>query len=329
MVSIRSASLSLLLSVAALSAAHAVGQESADQARGWLERSAQALHGLNYRGTFVYLHDNQLHAQSIVHQVDAGGEFERLLSLTGSAREVLRDDKLVTCILPESRSVVIERSQARRSFPLVMPEHIDHLEKYYAFHLGSADRVAGRPVQRVGIRPLDDLRYGHEFWIDVESGMLLKADLIDESGHAVEQFMFTHIEFFSEMPGHLLEPEISSDGFTLHRHREIDTHAPGGGGVWEVAALPDGFTLELQQRKHISASPNAVDHLVYSDGLSTLSVFIEPVDGEQPPLRGDSRMGAVNAYSTLFGDHQITVVGALPERTVRLVGDGIRPVLSQ
>ncbi len=296
------------------------------EAKHWLERTAHALHALDYRGTFVYLHGTQLHAMRIIHRSDATGEHERLVSLTGSPREVLRDNNLVTCILPDSRSVVVERSRsARRNFPVLLPERIDQLERYYHFGMGEEDRVAGRATQRVTIQPLDDYRYGHEFWIDTETGLLLKADLVDEQGRPIEQFMFTDVEVVDEIPDQWLQPEISGEGFYWYHHKdEINEAMLEDGLRWEVAQLPDGFALEIYRRKHISASRAPVDHLVYSDGLTSVSVFIEPLEEEQPPLAGGSRMGAVNAYSTLFEGYQITVVGALPEAAVRMIGTSVR-----
>ena len=90
--------------------------------------------------TTVYLHDGKLDAMRIIHQNVGGDEKERLVSLTGSAREVIRDNQSVTCILPDSKSVMVGRSRPRQPFP-VLPRDLESLEKYYRFENVGDDRM--------------------------------------------------------------------------------------------------------------------------------------------------------------------------------------------
>ncbi|MGD2055826.1 MAG: sigma-E factor regulatory protein RseB domain-containing protein, partial [Gammaproteobacteria bacterium] len=170
----------------------ATGPLYAQEARQWLDEMSGALQTLDYDGTFVYLHDGKLEAMRIIHQVDDEGEKERLISLTGSAREVVRDNETVTCIMSDSKSVMVGQSRPRQPFPVV-PRDVDSLFAYYRIEALGADRIAGNMAQVIAITPRDAYRYGYRFWIDKDSKMLLKSDLNDANGRPIEQVMFTRM----------------------------------------------------------------------------------------------------------------------------------------
>lgn len=291
-----------------------------DSARHWLDEMSSALESLNYDGTFVYLHDNKMETMRIVHRVDAGGLRERLVSLTGSAREVLRDDKAVTCIMPDNRSVMVGQSRPRQPFHVV-PKDLDRLADNYSFEDAGADRMAGYDARMIVIKPRDALRYGYRFWIDSKTHMLLKSDLTGIDSNPIEQVMFTRLDIGSDIPADELQPSLNGDGYTWHSQMNNRREA----GVqekrlqWQVNNLPAGFMLTSQQRKRMRDAQAAAEHLVYSDGLATVSVYIEDASAVRNPLVGHSGMGAMNAYGVRLDDHQVTVVGEVPEATVRMM----------
>jgi len=68
-----------------------------------------------------------------------------------------------------------------------------------------------------------------------------------------------------------------------------------------------------------------VEHLVYSDGLAAVSVFIEKTDRPAGVgSKGPSRMGAIHAYSKVMDGEQVTVVGEVPESTVAMIGESVK-----
>lgn len=296
----------------------------------WLERMAGALRELNFDGVFVYQHDDQLKSMRIIHESGENGQYERLVALSGRHREVIRDDSKVTCILPDETSFILDRRRRGRTFPPILPEGTDGLREHYRLDLGNSGRVAGRPVRELRMEPRDDYRYGYRFWADEETGMLLRSEMIDPEQRPVEQFMFTHIEFLERVPGNLLEPGLDGEEFHWYHHREEEReHGENGDdeGNWRATGLPDGFEMDLYRRHYAGeeGQGSPVEHMVFSDGLASVSVFVEPVARIASPLRGGSRRGAVNAYGRLVGDYQITVVGEVPAETARLVAEGIEP----
>lgn len=298
-----------------------------EQAHEWLRQMSTASQNLNYRGTFVYLHQGRLEAMRIIHRAHEDGEQERLVALTGEAREVIRDKERVTCILPKSKAVMVDRSLPRKPFPAALPRDLDDLADNYEFLVQDEDRVSGLPVRGILIRPRDAFRYGYRLWLDRDSGLLLKSELLDAEGTAVEQMMFTDLEVLDSVPEADLQPALHGADYTQQRHTaqppaETPAATAAENGEWSVAELPPGFMLTHRSRHALPASPGEVEHLVFSDGLATVSVYIEP-QGETD-LSGASSMGAVNALGLRQGAHQITVVGEVPRLTVERIGGSVQ-----
>jgi sigma-E factor negative regulatory protein RseB len=198
----RTGILGMLCLATGLSVASAPAEEQAE-VKALLERMAEAVRVLDYQGTFVYLQNNQLEALEIEHRRGESGTRERLFSLNGSAREVVRDGATVTCILPDRDSVLVDQRVAQGSFPDLLGIGIDELAENYRFEWLGHDRVAGRAAQVVAIVPRDNLRYGYRLYLDRDSGLPLKSDLMDEAGDPVEQSMFTSLQVDPESLGRL------------------------------------------------------------------------------------------------------------------------------
>ena len=303
----------------------AAGQSFAgDSAQQWLDRMSNALQSLNYDGTFVYLHDDKLEAMRIVHQTGAGGEKERLVSLTGSAREVLRDDKVVTCIMPDNKSVMVGESRPRQPFP-VGPRDLESLSQYYHLQDAGDDRIAGEMARVITVTSKDRFRYGYRFWIDTSNYMLLKFDLTDQDGKAIEQVMFTHLSVGAPIPAVAFKPSLTGDGYSWYRQDPdaspaVDPAAPD----WVVNRLPAGFKLTHFQHKRMRQDSGQAAHMVFSDGLASLSVYVEKLMAKKAAFSGLSSMGAMNAFGAVIEDHQVTVVGEVPPATVQMVAVSVR-----
>lgn len=302
----------------------AAAQEIPDEARDWLHRMVMAVKQLNYEGTFVYAHGNQLEAMRIVHGADADGEHERMVSLNGAAREILRDDNVLTCILPDSRSVVVEKSRPKRFVPERLLELDDGLIGLYEFQVRGEDRVAGRPARLLVIEPRDDYRYGYRLWLDEQTGMPLKSDLINTDGQVLEQMMFTQLEVRDRVDQAQLQPSISGTDFKWYRPKENVSVPRNDAKQWRVTSLPKGFSMAMQAEHAMPMSRMPVEHLMYTDGLASVSVYIEKQGSVEDALQGPSRMGAVNAYGIEVAGHQATVVGEVPRETVEMIARSLR-----
>lgn len=293
---------------------------AADSAHDWLMKINHAARMLNYEGAFVYQHDGQLEAMRLVHKVENGRTHERLVSLNGAAREIIRTDREVLCYLPDEKSVMVEhRKVDDTSFPRILPERLNEIDESYVVQIGKSGRVTGRVAQQVIIKPRDEYRYGYRLWADRDTGLLLQADLLDAQGKLIEQFMFTQVNVGGNISAAALKPETEGKGFAWHRADAREKPAPTP-SRWAAAKLPRGFKLSRQMTRQAPMRQVAVEHLVYSDGLATISVFIEKKEaGAATAMQGASHMGAVHAHGTRRGDYQITVVGEVPAATVALI----------
>lgn len=314
----------LLLLSLAVSSAHA-GLD----ARGWLARMDEAARTVSYTGTFVYRHGNMLDTMRVFHLVGPNGIRERLQSLNGVPREIIRGRQEIKCYLPDQKTLIVERrADDRKGFPGVLPRHVAPLDPYYRLALGGQARVAGRPAQIVQIQPRDQYRYGYRLWADAATGLLLRSDLLDGQGRVIEQFMFTQVDPGARITTADLAPP-PHDRFRRWQREAAEKPMPDA-PKWHLTALPPGFQLQASLVRAAGDGQPRVTHLVYSDGLAAVSVFIQKLkDGAASSMVGLRRMGAVHVYGRVEHGHQVTVVGEVPTVTVRLIGASVQPVSAQ
>jgi len=290
-----------------------------------LKKMQHAAHMQSYDGTFVYSQgENKLSAMRIIHSADADGERERLVSLDSVGREVIRDAKNVICILPDRNAVVVEKGRPPSQFPPKFPEKLDHLTGQYSFVMHGEEKIAGQWAHHLVVKPNDNFRYGHRLWVDKKTGLLLKTHLVNEQGKLVEQFMFTHIKYLKQVPDNLLKPSIDSSKFKRY---ESDDAKPRSqpvkpGLVWQVTKLPPGFKRDFQRRLQMPTNRVPSNQLVFSDGLASISVFIEN-NVDDANLVGKTNMGAVNAHGKTFNDYHVTAVGEVPHATVKMISESV------
>lgn len=313
-----SASLTLCLVVTQVGA-----EVPADVAR-MIAAIPKAAQELNYEGEFVYAHDTHIDAMRIVHRADIEAPAERLVSLSGPAREVVREGDKVTCTFSDHRSVLVERRQPRDFVTLALSEPVETIARHYEFMPLPDDRVAGRTAKVFSVRPRKADRHSYQLWVDASSNLLLRSAVIDGNGKVLEQVMFTQIAVGGKIADDSLIPEVDGEGYTWYTNEKQPPAPKTEQQSLQVRWVPEGFALkELHTQKRASGR-KPVHHVVYSDGLAMVSVFVEEISTEEPPLQGYSTLGAVNAFSRLQDHHQVTVVGEVPQATVRRIAESVR-----
>lgn len=300
----------------------------ADEVASWFERMVQAAHQLNYTGTFVYQQGNTLQTMHIVHAVDKDGEHERLVSLSGPAREVIREHDKVTCILPKEGPMVVEHAGPPRPFPRIPPDNLDKLRRYYDIRVLGSERIAGMKARKISIVPRDEYRYGQNIWLAEDNGLLLRTEVVNEKGHMVEQVMFTSLELKDKIPPAMLESQTDNPAKIIELPRQKpQPKTPTDTQVhWQVTDLPPGFNQDMERQHYLPHKSQPVEHHLYSDGLASVSVFVESEDSDDKGFVGSSRMGGVNAYGRRIDDHLVTVVGEVPLVTVKRMAESIKPL---
>ncbi|ODN66505.1 MucB/RseB C-terminal domain-containing protein [Methylophaga muralis] len=291
-----------------------------------LERMSQAAKQLNYEGVFAYQSGKTFQSVRIYHRNDDGTESERLISLNGAAREVIRSDDTVTCINPDGKQINVSQRPLGRGFPSDLPRRLSSATAFYELKLGDEDRIAGKLTQRVDIKPVDSYRYGYRLWMDKETDLLLKSELIDEQGEVLETFEFTDIQTGVDIPDASLKAQMSGNEMVWNRTEpgEMTTQDLAKFSNWQTKWLPEGFMLVAHQNRLRSNNGAHVEQRVYSDGLSSVSVFIEKMRSQHNHFHGGSHMGAVNAFGSVIHAHFVTVVGEVPAVTVEKIGAAIQ-----
>ena len=292
-------------------------------AREWLERMSRALAEQNYDGRFFHLTESRSETMRIIHRVDKGKVSERLVSLDGSGREIIRNDEEVVCYLPDKRTVLVEKRSGNNSLLAALPSYSESLEQHYNIEkIGKVAKTLGRKTQMIVVQPRDQYRYGYRLWLDQETAMPLKSQLSDRNGRVIEQILFAELNLRDRIPMSELKPSVSAEGFRWLRQDPEPVRVAGNVG-WSVIRLPAGFRLTTWRIQAIAGSSAPVRHLVFSDGLASVSVFIEPRGSQATPMHGLARVGAAFAYSRDLDGHQVTAVGEVPAATVEAIASGV------
>ncbi|HNO88683.1 MAG TPA: MucB/RseB C-terminal domain-containing protein, partial [Rhodocyclaceae bacterium] len=274
-------------------------------------------------GTFTYQHGKTVETSRIAHLVDGSGEFERLEALDGSPREVVRSNDQVQCYLPDQRMLIVDQPSVRRSFPARLPPSVNTLAENYRIRKGEMVRIAGLESQQIILEPKDNLRYGHQFWADVNSGLLLRARLIDEKGDSIEQFAFSEVQIGVPLDRDKVRAHIVRDpDWKVVNARGTEVRMEDAGWVFRNA-LP-GYRQVVSVLRQIRQDRPEAYHVVFSDGLSAISVFIEPHAGKSSVIQsGMSATGSFNILRRSAGDYLITVLGEVPAAALVRLADGI------
>lgn len=281
---------------------------------------SDAVKNRNYRGTVVYLRDKKVETMRVFHAINDGVEKERVVALNSPMREVIRSNKEVTCYFPDARLIYVSRQPSQRSFLVQLPENPESYSKFYEFLLAGREHVIQKESQVIELKPKDEFRYGRKIWVDLDTRLPLKFELIDEKGELVEQMMFTDLAVVDKLPVEVLSvsPTIELSEWEVRDREPISDVNQ----IWTFVGVPDGFRQVFYRRSIMPTDKQAVEHILFSDGFSSVSVYVDKKNKDNVNAY-QKRWGALNSYSRLLGEYQITVLGAVPEKTVHAIGDGI------
>jgi sigma-E factor negative regulatory protein RseB len=292
----------------------------------WLKTMSYAAHQTDFSGVFVYQSGGRVEMSRITHVSDADGEHERLEGLDGEKRELIRNNDQVW-LYADGQKVKVEKRQIKSHFPALLPEQLSLLKENYTIRQEEEVEVAGYHTHAVVFQPKDNLRYIRKMWAHNDSGLLLKAVVLDDRGYIIEQYAFMQLSINGNIDRKWITqdkpvPAKSSKQFEVTSLLKPEPLTEPCG--WQVDAMPMGFKKIFERRRNFHENQEPVIHLVFSDGLAGISVFIEKVKDMAYIHSGLSGQGAVHLYNRIVGDHLITVVGEVPPRTVIQVGDSVR-----
>lgn len=304
-----------------------------------LMEAAEASRKTDFEGVLVYRSGDAMEVLRVIHRFRHGQESEHLITLTGERRELIRHGNELTCILPRDRRLTLHRPAVKSLLGRLDGPVVDTLKRWYAFRALGTTRIAGQECMGVAVRPRDDYRYGYEVWTDTSNHLPLRVALLGPHRKVLEQVMFTEIHFPSSIPDSAFQSKIArAPGYKvltrqLPRHGAADVPPLPQAGKgedrsaddrWRFKRLPPGFHVVLRDQRDVPDGIGHVQHMLLSDGLSSVSAFIARAHPSEPSFEGLSHMGSVHAFGRNLDDFHITVVGEVPSRTVRMIGDALR-----
>ncbi|MBT8103114.1 MAG: MucB/RseB C-terminal domain-containing protein [Gammaproteobacteria bacterium] len=316
----RQSAAALILLSGLLFAAGSVLADSPDPAD-WLNRMGAAVQSTSYEGTVIRIRGGEAEALKVAHKVSEGLVQEKVVAQEGNGLEIIRNGNKVHCILPDRKSVLVEEWDDQSTLFSALPSSEIRFGNEYDVAIVREDRVAGRETQLLAIRPHDGYRYGYRIWLDTETAFPLQTQLIADDGTAVEQVKFAEIRLNQEIHASALEPSYSTEDYrwfnqpARHVTRSVETE-------WASADLPVGFRAISMHEEKMPGSEAFVTHILYSDGLANVSVFVAELAAGQS--QGPSSVGGSNSYSAVIGDHHVTAVGEVPAMTVEQIATTMR-----
>lgn len=293
-------------------------------AASWLRRMADAAYQQNYVGTYIYQHGSHVETFRVTHLHDERGEHEKLEVLDGAPREIVRNNDEVLCFEGDAGAVVVEKRKFRKVFPALLPKQVNTLLENYQVKIGEIGRVSGMACQYLILEPKDNYRYRHKLCADSASGLLLKASTLNERNEVMAQTAFTQLIIGGKIERELLKPKLSGRKMVIHSGKAVVTDVQQYDSTWSVAPLPPGFARTLAVKRTLPGREHPVNQLVFSDGLATVSVFIEPLTATAIPPQGLSSQGMIHVHAMVMEDHQVTVLGEVPAVTVSQIANAVQ-----
>lgn len=284
----------------------------------WLTQMQQSMKSLNYQGTVVFLKNNKLDSMKYFHAINKGVEQEHLLSLNSPMREVLRSAGNVSCLFKESKQLEINHHPSNRSFIIDLPENFSQQSDYYDFELAEQAKIAMLATQAITIKPKDDFRYARKIWIEKKHFLPLKSEVYNRSGHIIEQIMFTKLRIKNRLPFakiNLKSADVSINHIHQSNSQTMDKAA------FIIDNIPQGFKEIFFIQMQMHNSKQSVEHLLLSDGFSSVSVYQEARD-ETIPIN-IQLLGTVNYLVKKTAQFQFVVMGDVPVKTIQFIADGI------
>jgi sigma-E factor negative regulatory protein RseB len=288
----------------------------------WLDKMAGAVQTTNYEGTVIRMQNGKIESLTVVHVVSDGVIREKVILQEGNGLEIIRNGNEVQCILPDKKSVLVEEWNDQSKLFSSLPSSDIRFGSEYDVSIVREERVAGRMAVMLAIRPHDEYRFGHRLWLDRETGFPLQTKLMDADGEPIEQVKFAAISLDEEIHANALAPSMNTESFRWFTQpkRKINHNVVS---PWQSDELPAGFRVVSTHEENLSGRDANVIHILYSDGLANVSVFIEPAIDKKFAKR--SRVGASNSYSLQIDGFQVTAVGEVPAATVEQIASSMQP----
>ncbi|QDC44726.1 MucB/RseB C-terminal domain-containing protein [Methylophilus medardicus] len=285
-----------------------------------MQKTASAARELNYQGLFVYHNGATIRSVQITHMYEGGREFSRNVVLDGRPREVFSEGDDIVIFNAKNDKIVIEKRRGQNLFPAMLPTQLYPLKQNYKLKYVGQERIAGRLAQVIDMVPNDNLRYQYRVWSDAEYGLLLKMSMVDAQGHTLEQIGFNQVSMLQTKDLDWFQPKIdATKPYVMDDSTDL-THIEDN---LVIANLPTGYKKVDQIQLKVQGKNTTVQQLIFSDGLASVSLFVEPIVKGMQARVGKKNMGSTNVYAHVLNGYQLVVVGEVPAQTVEQIAQQV------
>lgn len=288
-----------------------------------LQKAALAARSLNYQGIFVCQIGKQSKSVQITHLHNSSGEFARNVVLDGSPREVLSQGSDLVIYNPKNEKIVIEKRRGQNMFPAILPVDLSVIKANYSVRSGELERIGGRQAQVLFLEPKDNFRYSYKFWVDTEYGLLLKSMLLNQKNQIMESMVFNQLTLINEVDLDWFRPHVDSNKHYEMENELVTIADQGALSKWTMKELPAGYRKVDQFVRMVHGKSLPVTQVVFSDGLASVSLFVEPAMKQAVTKTVHGIVGNASFYSNTTDGYQLTVVGEVPEATVAQIANAV------
>ena len=308
---------------AAASAASALDTKSINE---WLTRMQEASRKRAYIGTYVVTSGGSMSSAKVWHVCEGDQQIERVETLTGAPRSIFRHNDRVVTFMPEHKVVRSEKRESLGVFPELVRSPDGRIADYYKVKPEGIDRVAGVEANVVVLTPKDAMRFGYRVWTEQKKGMVVKLQTLDTDGKVLEQAAFSELQLDAPVKmNKLLHMMGKTDGYKLEQPILVKTTASAEG--WVLKAPVAGFKPLSCYKRPVAASGSSAQgeplQWIFSDGLASVSIFVEPLDRQRHDRESSMSMGATQTISRQLGAYWLTVVGEVPMATLQLFASSL------
>ncbi|MBS0454822.1 MAG: MucB/RseB C-terminal domain-containing protein [Proteobacteria bacterium] len=288
----------------------------------WIKRMHGAARRHSYVGTFVVsVAAGDLSSARIWHACEGDLQIERVDLLSGPPRTTFRRNEQVLTFLPDQRLIKVEKRENSELFPNLLGIPDSAIADFYNVKVVGKGRVAGFDTDVIQLMPRDSMRFGYRVWTEKRSGLLTKLQTVDNEGKVVEQSAFSELQLDAPIKVQALSQMMGSTaGYRMEKSQAERTTAQAEG--WGLKSPVPGFKPISCHRRVLGGAAGAESMLqwTFSDGLATVSLFLEPFDARRDAQEGVMSLGATNTLTrrlaTPSGDWWLTAVGEVPARTL-------------
>ena len=307
----------------------------------WLLRMHDASKQRSYIGTFVVSVGADMSSAKIWHVCDGELQMERVETLTGVPRSIFRRNNDVVTFFPDQKVARTEQRESLGLFPNFLKSNNTAIADYYALKVLDAERVAGFETDVVQLAAKDRFRYSYRIWTERKSGLVVKLQTLDAAGRVLEQAAFTELNIDAPVKMERLAQMMGNTTGHKIEHIELSKTTALAQGWVLLQGVPGFSSMACYKRAVQSAvTPTAMPaaahagsitgsialdadagntmQWIFSDGLATVSLFVETYDRKRHTQEGSMSLGATHTLTKRMNESWLTAVGEVPLATLKI-----------